>query len=112
MRPIRSALKIVNHSAPSGPTAICPGLKPISWSETLPLVVILPMVLSPALVNHSAPSGPETIDRGSLMPLPVYELMVPLVVIRPMVLSPELVNHSAPSGPVVIEVGLLTLGAL
>ena len=38
---------------------------------TVPVVVIRPIELFPALVNHSAPSGPAVIPSGSRMPVPV-----------------------------------------
>src|SRR5580704_4351947 len=40
---------------------------------TVPVVVIRPIVLLPALVNHSAPSGPAVIPSGPLMRLLVKE---------------------------------------
>ena len=67
MRPILLAPVSVNHSAPSGPSAIPEGPLPVGPNSVIgiPTVGIRPIMFAPNFVNHSAP--PEAaMPEGSL----------------------------------------------
>ena len=56
----------VNHSAPSGPAVMPPGLPcPNENSVTAPPGVILPIALALTSVNQTLPSDPNAIEKGS-----------------------------------------------
>ena len=109
IRPIELLPSLVNHKAPSAPTAMPSGvdIEELAKLLTTPAFVIRPMVLLPLFVNQRAPSGPLTMPMGELMwALDLYVVIEPAVVMRPMVLVPRSVNHNAPSGPTVISLAL------
>jgi len=120
IRPILLADCSVNHSAPSGPAVMKPGLLPAvsgNWVTT-PAVVIRPIELFMLLsVNHRAPSDPVAMPNGAApAPSAGNSVIAPVVSIRPIwkgigsgtrrpATNRPSVNHSAPSGPRVIKTG-------
>src|SRR6202011_3568388 len=104
-----------NHSAPSGPAVITPGVNAngIGNSSKIPPVVTRPILLAPVSANHKAPSRPVAIDTGSLDGVGIANsrVTIPLILIRATLFVPSSMNHMAPSEPVVIPAGpLLAVG--
>src|SRR5690242_19007894 len=54
----------VNHSAPSGPAVMPPGLPCHGNSVMAPVGVILPIALPATSVNQAFPSAPNAIENG------------------------------------------------
>ena len=125
MRPIDSSPSSVNHSAPSGPTAMSrgagapksPGGVPAGTGivncSIAPSTVMRPIAPAACSVNHSAPSGPAAIEYGSLepnVPSPCEgttsrSTSVPCGVISPTAPASGSVNQTLPSAATAIELG-------
>src|SRR5262245_45804927 len=103
------AFTSVNHRAPSGPTVIEIGLKPLvgTWNSVMtPDVVMRPIWSTLASVNQRLPSGPATMPVGPLAAVgTANSVTAPLVVMRPIWSALASVNQRLPSGPATMPVG-------
>src|SRR5262245_13734168 len=98
----------VNHRLPSGPEVISAGKPPdvgTGNSVTVPVMVIRPILLTPASVNQRLLSGPTAIPATSCVTPVGSSVIVPDGVIRPIL--PELysTNQTFPAGPATIPNG-------
>ena len=88
------AVLSVNQRVLPGPAAMPSGelLAVGTWySNTCPLVLMLPMRLAPLSVNQSAPLGPAVMPAGKAFgDGRKNSVIVPLVVIRPILTRPTL----------------------
>ncbi len=108
--PIFFAMRSVNHSAPSGPTAMPYGsLSAVGTANSViaPLTVIRPILLPEAAdsVNHRAPSGPAVMNSGPAPAARGYSVKIPAGEILPILLPASSVNQIAPSGPAAMPWG-------